>query len=63
MELEFILAKCTTVHFKCIIKSEVVIFLLYRKNKETKWYFRANFKNFLKGSSFHCKKIVDQQHL
>ena len=26
----------TTVHFKCIIKSEVAIFLSFRKNKETK---------------------------
>ena len=36
MELEFRLAKCTTVHFKCIIKSKVVVFFSYRKNKERK---------------------------
>ena len=36
MELEFRLAYCTTVHFKCIIKREVLMFLSFRKNKETK---------------------------
>ena len=36
MELEFRLAQCTAVHFECNISSEVVIFLLFRKNKEIK---------------------------
>ena len=36
MQLEFRLALCTTAHFKCIIKREVVIFLSFTKNKETK---------------------------
>ena len=36
MELEFSLAYCRTAQFKCFIKSEVVIFLPFRKNKETK---------------------------
>ena len=40
MELEFKLAQCATVHFKCIIKSEVVIFLSFRKSKMR---FRGNF--------------------
>ena len=35
-ELQFRLAKCTTAHFKCIIKSETVIFLSFSKNKETR---------------------------
>ena len=33
MELEFRLALWTTAYFKCIIKSEVVIFLLFKKNE------------------------------
>ena len=36
MELEFRLRYCTIVDFKCIIKKEVVMFLSFRKNKETK---------------------------
>ena len=36
MELEFRLAQCKTTHFKCIVKSELVIFLSFRKNKERK---------------------------
>ena len=28
--------KCATAPFKCIIKTDVAIFLLFRKNKETK---------------------------
>ena len=50
MELEFRLSQCTTVHFKCIIKSEFVIFLSFRKNKETK-------------CRCHCQKYVDQKYL
>ena len=40
MELEFKLAQCATVQFKCIIKSEAVIFLSFRKSKMR---FRGNF--------------------
>ena len=36
MKLEFRLELFTTVYFKCIIKREVVMFLSFRKNKETK---------------------------
>ena len=36
MELEFRLAQCKAVHFKCNIRSEVVTFLSFRKNKEIK---------------------------
>ena len=46
MELEFRLARCTTVHFKGIIKSEVVIFLSFRKKKESKGITVKISKNF-----------------
>ena len=36
MEPEFRLAQCTRVHFEMFHQSEVVIFLLFRKDKETK---------------------------
>ena len=36
MELEFRLAYRATAHFKCMITSEVVIFLSFRENEETK---------------------------
>ena len=36
MEFMLRLAKCTTVHFKYIIKIEVIIFHSFTKNKETK---------------------------
>ena len=52
MEFEFRLEYCSTVHFECIIKNEVVIFLSFRKNKETKCIFVQ--------ISFHCQKFVDQ---
>ena len=46
MEVEFRLVQCTMVNFKLIIKSDIAIFLSFRKNRETK-SFRAKFKNFI----------------
>ena len=61
-ELQFRLAKCTTAHFKCIIKSETVIFLSFSKNKETRCISQEIKKKKLKGSLFHCQKKVDQKY-
>ena len=46
MELEFRLARCTAVHFKGIIKYEAVIFLSFRKKKESKGITVKISKNF-----------------
>ena len=65
MELEFRLRYCTVVDFKCIIKKEVVIFLSFRKNKETKCISLqiSKKKKKVDGPQFHCQKCVDQKHL
>ena len=52
MELEF-----STVDFKCIIKSEVVIFLSFTKNKETKCLSVKLTKNFKKVCHFTVKSM------
>ena len=62
MELEFRLPQCAAVHFKSIIKSEVVIFLSFRKKKEKKC-ISVQISKILKGPSFHCQKYVDQKYL
>ena len=61
MQLKFRLASCTTVHFRFIIKREVLIFLSFRKKKERKRIFPANFKK-IKRPSFHCQKLVNQKY-
>ena len=51
-----------TVHFKCIMKSEVVIFLSFRKKNKQNTCL-CEFQNILKGLLFHCQKFVDQKYL
>ena len=46
MELEFRLEQCATVHFKCIIKRQVVMFLSFTKNSETKCIYVQISKKF-----------------
>ena len=60
MELEFRLAKCTTVHFKCVIKSKVVVFFHIEKIKKQN-ACPCKFQKILKGLSFHCQKFLDQK--
>ena len=60
MELEFRLVQCTTVHFKCIIKTEVVIFLSFRKNIEIKRIpvqISKNLRAFVLFSKFATKHV------
>ena len=62
MDLEFRLAYCITVHFKCIIKKGVVIHLSRRKNKESN-AFPCKFQKHLKRLSFGYQIFVDQTYL
>ena len=63
MDPEFILALCTAVYFKCIIKMETAIFLSFRKKRRNKIHFGANLKKKLKRPSLHCQKCVNQKYL
>ena len=62
MELEFKLKQCTKVHFKCIIKREVVMFLLFRKKIKKQNADRRKFQKNLNRPPFHCQKYVDQKY-
>ena len=57
MEFMLRLAKCTTVHFKCIIKIEVIIFHSFTKNKETKRMSMQISKKKSKGCPFIVKNL------
>ena len=56
MQLKFRLASCTTVHFRFIIKREVLIFLSFRKKTERNAFFMQISKK-LKGLRFIVKNL------
>ena len=57
MELEFKLASCTTLHFKCIIKREVVMFLSFFKKIKKQNAYPCKFKIKIKGAAVSLSQM------
>ena len=61
MDPEFILALCTAVYFKCIIKMEIAIFLSFRKKRRNKIHFGANLKKKIKKAFASLSKMCESK--